>query len=241
MTDHAYVALIETPQQFDQVEDFVAALVREGAGYANDIGVLDAPNHFGKGALLVLFTADRGLIDACFHLEFGFDGPLHFEHLDAFETEGDEFGAEIVGFRSLADDAGEQADTPEKVFDHVRGLKGWTRGPRREAHADPVAYEEAADDWNRRLSEMLPVAAARPAKSASRTRPRAGKKVAKKSLPKNAGRKKRPVVAKPTVRKAAKPRAQPAAKAKAKAKPKAKPRAKAKAKSARGTSRARSR
>jgi hypothetical protein len=237
MTDHAYVALIESPRQFDQVEDFVAALVREGAGYANDIGVLDAPNHFGKGALLVLFTADRGLIDACFHLEFGFDGPLHFEHLDAFETEGDEFGAEIVGLRSLADAAGEQADTPEKVFDHVRGLKGWTRGPRREAHADPVAYEEAADDWNRRLSEMLPVAAARPAKSASRTRPKAGKKVAKKSLPKNAVRKKMPVVAKPAVRKAAKPRSKP--EAKVQAKPKAK--VKAKAKSARRTPRTRSR
>jgi hypothetical protein len=179
MTDHAYVALIETPQQFDQVEDFVAALVREGAGYANDIGVLDAPNHFGKGALLVLFTADRGLIDACFHLEFGFDAPLHFEHLDAFETEGDEFGAEIVGFRSLADEAGEQADTPEQVFDHVRGMKGWTRGPRREAHADPVAYEEAADDWNRRLSEMLPVAAARPASTVRRARPKAGKPAVK--------------------------------------------------------------
>ena len=54
MTDHAYVALIENARQFDQVEDFVAALVREGAGYANDIGVLDAPNHFGKGTLLVL-------------------------------------------------------------------------------------------------------------------------------------------------------------------------------------------
>ncbi|MDH5175736.1 MAG: hypothetical protein OEX15_03605 [Gammaproteobacteria bacterium] len=170
MTDHAYVALIETPQQFDQVEDFVAALVREGAGYANDIGVLDAPNHFDKGALLVLFTADRGLIDACFHLEFGFDGPLHFEHLDAFETEGDEFGAEIVGFRSLADEAGEAADTPEKVFAHVRALKGWARGAHREAHADPVAYEEAADDWNRRLSEMLPVAAVRKTKPAATKR-----------------------------------------------------------------------
>jgi hypothetical protein len=170
MTDHAYVALIETPQQFDQVEDFVAALVREGAGYANDVGVLDAPNHFGKGALLVLFTADRGLIDACFHLEFGFDGPLHFEHLDAFETEGDEFGAEIVGFRSLADEAGEAADTPEKVFAHVRAVKGWARGAQREAHADPVAYEEAADDWNRRLSEMLPVAAVRTTKPAATKR-----------------------------------------------------------------------
>jgi hypothetical protein len=173
MTDHAYVALIETPQQFDQVEDFVAALVREGAGYANDIGVLDASNHFGKGALLVLFTADRGLIDACFHLEFGFDGPLHFEHLDAFETEGDEFGAEIVGFRSLADEAGEAADTPEKVFAHVREMKAWARGEHRAAHADPVAYEEAADDWNRRLSEMLPVAAVR------KTRPAAPKRAAK--------------------------------------------------------------
>lgn len=185
MTDHAYVALIETPQQFDQVEDFVAALVREGAGYANDIGVLDAPNHFGKGALLVLFTADRGLIDACFHLEFGFDGPLHFEHLDAFETEGDEFGAEIVGFRSLADEAGEAADTPEKVFAHVRAMKGWARGGQREAHADPVAYEEAADDWNRRLSEMLPVAAVRKTKPAAtkragKSRAAARRKVASK-------------------------------------------------------------
>jgi hypothetical protein len=170
MTDHAYVALIETPQQFDQVEDFIAALVHEGAGYANDIGVLDAPNHFSKGTLLVLFTADRGLIDACFHLEFGFDGSLHFEHLDAFETEGDEFGAEIVGFRSLADEAGEAADTPEKVFAHVRDMKGWARGAHREAHADPAAYEEAADDWNRRLSEMLPVAAVR------KTRPAAAKR-----------------------------------------------------------------
>jgi hypothetical protein len=185
MTDHAYVALIDSPQQFDQVEDFIAALVREGAGYANDIGVLDAPNHFGKGALLVLFTADRGLIDACFHLEFGFDAPLHFEHLDAFETEGDEFGAEIVGFRSLADEAGDAADTPEQVFDHVRTSKGWARGPRREAHADPVAYEEAADDWNRRLSEMLPVAAARPVKAAKRARPTA-KAVAKQAAGKPA-------------------------------------------------------
>ena len=182
MTDHAYVALIETPQQFDQVEDFVAALVREGAGYANDIGVLDAPNHFGKGALLVLFTADRGLIDACFHLEFGFDGPLHFEHLDAFETEGDEFGAEIVGFRSLADEAGEAADTPEKVFAHVRAMKGWARGSQREAHADPVAYEEAADDWNRRLSEMLPVAAVRRSKPAATKRAAKPKVAAKRKV-----------------------------------------------------------
>jgi hypothetical protein len=198
MTDHAYVALIESPQQFDQVEDFVAALVREGAGYANDIGVLDAPNHFGKGALLVLFTADRGLIDACFHLEFGFDGPLHFEHLDAFETEGDEFGAEIVGFRSLADEAGEAADTPEKVFAHVRAMKGWARGGHREAHADPVAYEEAADDWNRRLSEMLPVAAVRKSKSAATkraaktttaTKRKAAAKPAAKSKAKTAGKK----------------------------------------------------
>lgn len=185
MTDHAYVALIETPQQFDQIEDFVASLVREGAGYANDIGVLDSPNHFGKGALLVLFTADRGLIDACFHLEFGFDGPLHFEHLDAFETEGDEFGAEIVGFRSLADEAGDTADTPEKVFAHVRAMKGWPRGVQREAHADPVAYEEAADDWNRRLSEMLPVAAVRKTKPAAtkrtvKSRPAAKRKAASK-------------------------------------------------------------
>jgi hypothetical protein len=180
MTDHAYVALIETPQQFDQVEDFVAALVREGAGYANDIGVLEAPNHFDKGALLVLFTADRGLIDACFHLEFGFDGPLHFEHLDAFETEGDEFGAEIVGFRSLADEAGEAADTPEKVFAHVRAMKGWARGSHREAHADPVAYEEAADDWNRRLSEMLPVAAVRRKKPAVTKRAVKSKAAAKR-------------------------------------------------------------
>jgi hypothetical protein len=189
MTDHAYVALIETPQQFDQVEDFLAALVREGAGYANDIGVLDAPNHFGKGALLVLFTADRGLIDACFHLEFGFDGPLHFEHLDAFETEGDEFGAEIVGFRSLADEAGEAADTPEKVFAHVRAMKGWARGGHREAHADPAAYEEAADDWNRRLSEMLPVAAVRKSKPATtkraaKTKPAAKRKAASKPVAK---------------------------------------------------------
>jgi hypothetical protein len=189
MTDHAYVALIETPQQFDQVEDFVAALVREGAGYANDIGVLDAPNHFDKGALLVLFTADRGLIDACFHLEFGFDGPLHFEHLDAFETDGDEFGAEIVGFRSLADEAGEAADTPEKVFAHVRAMKGWPRGDHREAHADPVAYEEAADDWNRRLSEMLPVAAVRKTKPAAtkravKSRTAAKRKAARKPVAK---------------------------------------------------------
>lgn len=197
MTDHAYVALIETPQQFDQVEDFVDALVRDGAGYANDIGVLEAPNHFPKGALLVLFTADRGLIDACFHLEFGFDGDLHFEHLDAFETEGDEFGAEIVGFRSLGDEAGEQADTPEKVFDYVRALRGWARGPRRVAHADPAAYEEAADDWNRRLTEMLPVATARGAKQAPgrpaqrrkpqvARKPKAAAKPKKKSSPRKA-------------------------------------------------------
>lgn len=251
MTDHAYVALIEAPQQFDQVEDFVAALVREGAGYANDIGVLDVPNHFKQGALLVLFTADRGLIDACFHLEFGFDGPVHFEHLDAFETEGDEFGAEIVGFRSLADEAGEAADTPEKVFDHVRRLQGWARGPHREAHADPVAYEEAADDWNRRLSEMLPVAAARPTVPAKRTR-RAAKPVAKKSPPKKAARKtakaaRRP---KPAVAKS-KPKLKLKAKAKAKAKSKAKPKlkarsrtkakAKAKARSVRRPTRVRSR
>lgn len=227
MTDHAYVALIETPQQFDQVEDFIAALVREGAGYANDIGVLDAPNHFGKGALLVLFTADRGLIDACFHLEFGFDGPLHFEHLDAFETEGDEFGAEIVGFRSLADEAGEAADTPEKVFAHVRAMKGWARGGHREAHADPVAYEEAADDWNRRLSEMLPVAAVRRTKPAatkravkSKTAARrktagkpaakaktAGKRAGKKATGKTSARKKAsPAASRKTARKSAKAR-----------------------------------
>lgn len=191
MTDHAYVALIENPQQFDQVEDFVDALVREGAGYANDIGVLDTSNHFDKGALLVLFTADRGLIDACFHLEFGFDVAIHFEHLDAFETEGDQDGAEIVGFRSLADDAGERADTPEKVFDYIRGLRGWTRGPRREAHADPAAYEEAADDWNRRLSEMLPVAAERRSSPASRRKqPRRRKQSTKKPAAKKPAAKK---------------------------------------------------
>jgi hypothetical protein len=210
MTDHAYVALIETPQQFEQVEDFVAALVREGAGYANDIGILDASNHFDKGALLVLFTADRGLIDACFHLEFGFDGPLHFEHLDAFETEGDQDGAEIVGFRSLADEAGEQADTPEKVFDHIRGLRGWARGPHREAHADPVAYEEAADDWNRRLSEMLPVAAVR------RSSPAGGRKPPQRSK----RVKKKPVAKKPVAKKAAAKK--PAAKKRVAKKPPAK-------------------
>ena len=158
MTDHAYVALIDEPQQLDQVEDFIAALVSEGAGYANDIGVLDAMNHFDAGSLLVLFTADRGLVDACFHLEFGFSGPVRFEHLDAFETDGDDEGVEIVGFRSLADEAGDAADSPEKVFEFVRGVKGWTRGKRRDARANPAAYDEAAAEWNERLAEMLPVA-----------------------------------------------------------------------------------
>lgn len=221
MTDHAYIALIESPSQFDQVEDFVAALVREGAGYANDIGVLDSPNHFGKGALLVLFTADRGLIDACFHLEFGFDGALHFEHLDAFETDGDQDGAEIVGFRSLADEAGEQADTPEKVFAHVRALKGWKRGPHHEAHADPAAYEEAADDWNRRLSEMLPVAAVRKTRSpASRRAKKPVKSLPKKTAQKQAAKPRaaaKKKSSKPVARASKKPAARKVVKAKSRA------------------------
>ncbi len=180
MTDHAYVALIDAPQQFDQVEDFIAALVREGAGYANDIGVLDDRNHFDRGSLLVLFTADRGLVDACFHLEFGFSGPVRFEHLDAFETDGDDAGVEIVGFRSLADEAGDAADSPEKVFEFVRGVKGWARGKRRDARANPKAYDEAAAEWNERLAEMLPVATIAGSKPARKkaTKP-ARKKVAK--------------------------------------------------------------
>jgi hypothetical protein len=205
MTDHAYVALIDAPQQFDQVEDFIAALVREGAGYANDIGVLDARNHFDRGSLLVLFTADRGLVDACFHLEFGFSGPVRFEHLDAFETDGDEEGVEIVGFHSLADEAGDDADTPEKVFAYVRGLKGWSRGKRRAARANPAAYDEAATEWNERLTEMLPVATIA-----------AGKKPAAKK----ATRGKAPVKAKPK----AKPKAKAKVKTKVKAKAKAKTR-----------------
>jgi hypothetical protein len=188
MTDHAYVALIESPQQFDQAEDFLAALVRAGAGYANDIGVLDARNHFDKDSLLVLFTADRGLIDACFHLEFGFKGPLRFEHLDAFETDGDEQGAEIVAFHSLADDAGDDADTPQKVFAYVRGLKGWTRGESRDAIADPQAYDEAAEEWNRRLGDMLPVATI--VNAAPRRKPATSKQVAKTSRTRKSGTKK---------------------------------------------------
>lgn len=177
MTDHAYVALIDEPQQFDQVEDFIAALVREGAGYANDIGVLDDKNHFDRGSLLVLFTADRGLVDACFHLEFGFSGPVRFEHLDAFETDGDEEGVEIVGFHSLADEADDAVDTPEKVFAYVRGLKGWARGKRRAARANPAAYDEAATEWNERLAEMLPVATIAGSRPAAKT-VKAGKKPA---------------------------------------------------------------
>jgi hypothetical protein len=199
MTDHAYVALIDASQQFDQVEDFIAALVREGAGYANDIGVLDDRNHFDRGSLLVLFTADRGLVDACFHLEFGFSGPVRFEHLDAFETDGDEEGVEIVGFHSLADEAGDAVDTPEKVFAYVRGLKGWARGKRRAARANPAAYDEAATEWNERLAEMLPVATI------------AG---SKKPAAKKATRAKAPVKSKPKAK----------AKAKAKVKAKAKTR-----------------
>jgi len=208
MTDHAYVARIDEPQQFDQVEDFIAALVREGAGYANDIGVLDDKNHFDRGSLLVLFTADRGLVDACFHLEFGFSGPVRFEHLDAFETDGDEEGVEIVGFHSLADEAGDTVDTPEKVFAYVRGLKGWARGKRRAARANPAAYDEAATEWNERLAEMLPVATiagSRPAAKASK---------------------------KPAARKATRGKAPVKAKTKAKTKVKAEAKTKAKARRA---------
>jgi len=188
MTDHAYVARIDEPQQFDQVEDFIAALVREGAGYANDIGVLDDKNHFDRGSLLVLFTADRGLVDACFHLEFGFSGPVRFEHLDAFETDGDEEGVEIVGFHSLADEAGDAVDTPEKVFAYVRGLKGWARGKRRAARANPAAYDEAATEWNERLAEMLPVATIAGSRPAAKT--------SKKPAARKATRGKAPVKAK---------------------------------------------
>ena len=214
MTDHAYVALIDAPQQFDQVEDFIAALVREGAGYANDIGVLDVKNHFDRDSLLVLFTADRGLVDACFHLEFGFGGPVRFEHLDAFETDGDEEGVEIVGFHSLADEAGDAADSPEKVFAYVRGLKGWARGKRRDARANPAAYDEAATEWNERLAEMLPVATIAGSKPAAKS---TSKPARKKAAASKASKK-------PTVKKAAR------GKAPVKAKPKAKPKAKAKAK-----------
>jgi hypothetical protein len=191
MTDHAYVALIDAPQQFDQVEDFIAALVREGAGYANDIGVLDVKNHFDRDSLLVLFTADRGLVDACFHLEFGFGGPVRFEHLDAFETDGDEEGVEIVGFHSLADEAGDAADSPEKVFAYVRGLKGWARGKRRAARANPAAYDEAATEWNERLAEMLPVATIAGSKAATKTKAKtkAKTKVKAKASKKPAARK----------------------------------------------------
>jgi hypothetical protein len=228
MTDHAYVALIDAPQQFDQVEDFIAALVREGAGYANDIGVLDDRNHFDRGSLLVLFTADRGLVDACFHLEFGFSGPVRFEHLDAFETDGDEEGVEIVGFHSLADEAGDDADTPEKVFAYVRGLKGWARGKRRAARANPAAYDEAATEWNERLAEMLPVATIAGSKPATKS---TSKPASKKPAAKKATRGKAPVKAKPRakakVKAKAKTRRAPVRKAPArkaaprKAKPKA--------------------
>jgi hypothetical protein len=219
MTDHAYVARIDEPQQFDQVEDFIAALVREGAGYANDIGVLDDKNHFDRGSLLVLFTADRGLVDACFHLEFGFSGPVRFEHLDAFETDGDEEGVEIVGFHSLADEAGDAVDTPEKVFAYVRGLKGWARGKRRAARANPAAYDEAATEWNERLAEMLPVA------TIAGSRPAA--KASKKPAARKATRGKAPVKAKTKVKTKVKARRAPVRKAPArkaapkKAKPKA--------------------
>jgi hypothetical protein len=222
MTDHAYVALIDAPQQFDQVEDFIAALVREGAGYANDIGVLDVKNHFDRDSLLVLFTADRGLVDACFHLEFGFSGPVRFEHLDAFETDGDEEGVEIVGFHSLADEAGDAADSPEKVFAYVRGLKGWARGKRRDARANPAAYDEAATEWNERLAEMLPVATIAGSKPAAKSTSKparkkaAASKASKKPAVKKAARGKAPVKAKP--------KAKPKAKAKVKAKAKAKTR-----------------
>jgi len=223
MTDHAYVALIDAPQQFDQVEDFLAALVREGAGYANDIGVLDVKNHFDRDSLLVLFTADRGLVDACFHLEFGFSGPVRFEHLDAFETDGDEEGVEIVGFHSLADEAGDAADSPEKVFAYVRGLKGWARGKRRDARANPAAYDEAATEWNERLAEMLPVAtiAGRTPAAKSTSKPARKKAAASKASKK------------PAVKKAARGKAPVKAKPKAKAKAKAKAKVKAKAKTRR--------
>jgi len=220
MTDHAYVALIDAPQQFDQVEDFIAALVREGAGYANDIGVLDVKNHFDRDSLLVLFTADRGLVDACFHLEFGFSGPVRFEHLDAFETDGDEEGVEIVGFHSLADEAGDAADSPEKVFAYVRGLKGWARGKRRDARANPAAYDEAATEWNERLAEMLPVATIAGSKPAAKSTSKPARKKAAASKASKASKK-------PAVKKAAR------GKAPVKAKPKAKAKAKAKAKTRR--------
>ena len=196
MTDHAYVALIDAPQQFDQVEDFIAALVREGAGYANDIGVLDVKNHFDRDSLLVLFTADRGLVDACFHLEFGFGGPVRFEHLDAFETDGDEEGVEIVGFRSLADEAGDAADSPEKVFAYVRALQRLGPGQtsrrackpgRRTTRPRPTGIE--------RLAEMLPVATSgqqggRQGRRASRPgrRPAKASKASKKPASKKAAR-----------------------------------------------------
>lgn len=217
MTDHAYVALIDAPQQFDQIEDFIAALVREGAGYANDIGVLDVRNHFDRDSLLVLFTADRGLVDACFHLEFGFSGPVRFEHLDAFETDGDEEGVEIVGFHSLADEAGDAADSPEKVFAYVRGLKGWARGKRRDARANPAAYDEAATEWNERLAEMLPVATIAGSKPAAKS---TSKPARKKAAASKASKK-------PAVKKATR------GKAPVKVKPKAKAKVKAKAKTRR--------
>jgi hypothetical protein len=223
MTDHAYVARIDEPQQFDQVEDFIAALVREGAGYANDIGVLDDKNHFDRGSLLVLFTADRGLVDACFHLEFGFSGPVRFEHLDAFETDGDEEGVEIVGFHSLADEAGDAVDTPEKVFAYVRGLKGWARGKRRAARANPAAYDEAATEWNERLAEMLPVATiagSRPAAKASK-KPAARKATRGKAPVKEKTKVKTKVKAKAKVRRAPVRKAPARKAAPKKAKPKA--------------------
>jgi hypothetical protein len=211
MTDHAYVALIDAPQQFDQVEDFLAALVREGAGYANDIGVLDDKNHFDRGSLLVLFTADRGLVDACFHLEFGFSGPVRFEHLDAFETDGDDEGVEIVGFHSLADDAGDDVDTPEKVFAYVRGLKGWARGRRRAARANPAAYDEAATEWNERLAEMLPVATIAGSKAATKTKAKTKVKAKAKTKASKKPAAKKSTRGKAPARKAAPTKARPKA------------------------------
>ena len=160
---------------------------------------------------------------------------VRFEHLDAFETDGDDEGVEIVGFRSLADEAGDAADSPGKVFEFVRGVKGWARGKRRDARANPAAYDEAAAEWNDRLAEMLPVATLAGSKPARKkvTKP-AKKKVIKPARKKAAAGK---ASKKPAARKAKRGKLPVKAEASAKAKARRAPVRKAAPKAAKSKAR----
>jgi hypothetical protein len=64
MTDMAYAVRISRATDLDQVEDFITALERCGAGNGNDIGRMKKTNHFPAGAVVVLFTADRAPIES---------------------------------------------------------------------------------------------------------------------------------------------------------------------------------